>query len=228
MNIVHRVKERIRQEGLALALKYAGCASYDTLRCCIRDAAVDFRYSGRLLTNRKTRFSHLGAHDVYHSDYDALNLIFNYCHPIKDDDVLVDVGCGQGRVINYWLSRGLRNSIVGIELDPAIAGQTAAQFARQPNVRIVAGNALEHLPADGTLYYFYNPFAADKVREFAVRLQAAAGVKPRTVLYYNPQSLDAFPEDRWQAEHINFERDLGIKRWGRINKFHELAILTSR
>ena len=31
---------------------------------------------------------------------------------IKSSDVLVDVGCGRGRVINWWLSLGLGNKIV--------------------------------------------------------------------------------------------------------------------
>lgn len=225
MNVFDRLRERVKQEGILKSVKYIGCAGYDSTRSMVRDALFDFKYSGWLLDNRRSRYKHLGANDVYHSDYDALQLIFNYCCPVQDDDILVDVGCGKGRVINFWLSRGLSNRMVGLELDPDIAAQTAKQFARWPNVSICAGDAISNLPAAGTLFYFYNPFAKDKVCEFENRLLQIAPDKPVKVVYYNPKSIDVFNPKLWNIEHLNFEQDLGIQRWGRINKFHDLALI---
>jgi SAM-dependent methyltransferase len=225
MNLANRLKERMKQEGVLKTIQYAGSATYDTLRCLARDAAIDLKFSGRLLDNRKSRYPHLGANDVYHSDYDALKLIFNYCCPVMEKDVLVDVGCGKGRVINYWLSQGYSNPIIGLELDPAIAAQTAAQFSHRSNVKILEGDAIRNLPRDGTLFYFYNPFAENKVREFEQRLHKISQNTPTTVVYYNPKSLPAFRNNQWRIEQLNFEQDLGVRRWGRINKFHDLAII---
>ena len=225
MNLLNRLRERARQEGIAKMIQYIGWAGYDSLRCLARDAAFDLTYSGGLLNNCKTLYKHLGANDVYHSDYDALKLIFQFCSPINDQDVLVDVGCGKGRVINYWLSQAVKNRIIGLEIDPQIAEQTAKQFARWPNVNVAPGDAIANLPSDGTLFYFYNPFAHEKVAEFECRLRGLSNNRPVRVVYYNPKSLDVFNSEYWDIEHIDFEQDLGVKRWGRINKFHDLALL---
>lgn len=228
MNVFDRLRERAKQEGIFKTIEYMGYAAYDSARSIARDSLFDFKYSGGLLDNRRSLYKHLGANDVYHSDYDALKLIFDFCCPVHSDDILVDVGCGKGRVINYWLSRGLQNHMIGLELDPAIAAQTAKQFATWPNVRITAGDALANLPMTGTLFYFYNPFAKEKVMEFEQRLNKLPPDKRVKVVYYNPKSVDVFSPPAWDIEHLNFEHDLGIKRWGRINKFHELAIITRK
>lgn len=225
MNVIDRLRERAKQEGIIKAVKYIGCAGYDNARSMARDALFDFKYSGWLLDNRKSLYKHLGANDVYHSDYDALKLIFDYCCSVNTGDILVDVGCGKGRVINYWLSRGLNNYMIGLELDPDIAAQTAKQFARWPNVSINAGDAIHNLPLTGTLFYFYNPFAKAKVSEFENRLSQLPPGRPLKVVYYNPKSIDVFSPETWDIEYLDFEHDLGIKRWGRINKFHNLAII---
>lgn len=228
MTILRRLRERAKQDGVIKTVQYLGCAAYDSARCLARDSLLDLTYSGGLLDNRKSRFKHLGANDVYHSDYDALRLIFDYCCPVNSDDILVDVGCGKGRVINYWLSRGLRNPMIGLELDPAIAALTAKQFAMWPNVNISAGDALSNLPSAGTLFYFYNPFTKEKVYEFEARLREFPTDKAVQVVYYNPKSVDAFSSQSWNIDYLNFEQDLGVKRWGRINKFHDLAILSRK
>ena len=228
MSLTNRLKERVKQEGILKALRYWGCSSYDTVRSLTRDTLLDLYYGGKILDNCKSLYSHLGSNEVYHSDYDALNLIFNYCCPVEQMDVLVDVGCGKGRVLNYWLSRGLKNPLVGLELDPDIASQTAAQFRQRPNVSILSGDAIENLPKDGTLFYFYNPFIQTKVAEFEEQMRQLSQNKPLRVIYYNPKSLIVFQNKSWSIDCINFEQDLGLKRWGRINKFHDLAIISSK
>jgi hypothetical protein len=100
----------------------------------------------------RSRYSHLGANATDSSFYHVLSRLFRD-YPLKNTDVLVDVGCGKGRVIHWWLSHGCRNRIVGIELDETIAATTARTFARYPNVEILGGNALDLLPAEGTLFY---------------------------------------------------------------------------
>jgi len=193
-----------------------------------RDAVIDFKYCGNVLDNCKTLYKHLGANDVYHSDYDALSIIFNFCCPVAETDVLVDVGCGKGRVINYWLSQGLRNRMIGLELDPDIANQTAKQFERRPNVSILAGDAIANIPLEGSLFYFYNPFSRERVALFEEKLRKLAAAKTVKVIYYNPKSIDAFSPAMWHIEHINFDQDLGIKRWGRISKYHDLSLIQSK
>src|SRR5262249_50429971 len=78
--------------------------------------------------------------------------------PISPDDVLVDFGCGGGRLINFWLSMGLENKMIGLEIEPTLAERTTRRLAGRKNVEIIAGDGLQHLPPDATFYWLFNPF----------------------------------------------------------------------
>jgi hypothetical protein len=47
---------------------------------------------------------------------------------------------------------------MGIELDPEIAIATRGRFAQVPNVTTITGSLLEHLPAETTQIWMFNPF----------------------------------------------------------------------
>lgn len=160
-----------------------------------RNALIDIRSGGGLLSGRiRTRYAHLGAEDTVNTDYIALQHIFE--NRIKPADVLVDVGCGKGRVIQWWLSRGYRNRIIGLELDEEIANKTRQRLRRHKNVSIVAGDAIQNLPADGTLFYLYNPFATQIVSAFKERLMSIFGKRGKiTILYYECKHVEVFRDD---------------------------------
>lgn len=228
MDYIYRLKCRVEDEGLANTIRYGTYVCSDWLHRLFRDTIFDLKYSGRLLSgNKKTEYKHMGANDVYHTDYSAMPLIFRHI-TISPEDVLVDVGCGKGRVINYWLSQKLKNKIIGLELDPEIARRTAAQFSRKRNVEIIEGDAISNLPQDGTVFYFYNPFEKEKVEQFEKRVAEISKSKSVKVIYYNPKSINAFNDEKWGISFVNFEDDLGVRRWGRINKYHDLAIISRK
>lgn len=228
MSYVYRIKCRIREEGFFYTFKYIATVFYNGFNKLFEDIALDLKYSRRFLNgNKKTPYKHLGANDTYHTDYSAMPIIFKQVD-IVPEDVLVDVGCGKGRIINYWISQAVGNKIIGLELDPKIADQTALQFKKYNNVSIIEGDAIEKLPEEGTVFYFYNPFSLEKVLEFEKKLFVLSQVKPVKVIYYNPKSIEVFDRSRWNIKYINFEKDLGIRRWGRLNKYHDLAIITGQ
>lgn len=228
MNLLYRLKCRQQEEGIIKTIKYLFYMCCYCLREFLLNTFLDLRYSGRSLNgNIKTSYKKMGANDIYHTKYSALPLIFRFV-PVNKDDVLVDVGCGKGRVIIYWLSRRYRNKIVGLEIDKKIAVRTSKYFTKYKNVTIIPGNAISNLPENGTIFYFYNPFSKEIVKQFEVTLAAMYQRKPITIIYYNPKSIDVFQNDKWSTKHINFEIDLGYKRWGRINKYHELAIIKNK
>jgi SAM-dependent methyltransferase len=134
-----------------------------------------------------------GARSTQSTRYAVLRRVFRQV-AIRPDDVLVDVGCGKGRVIAWWLALGCRNRIVGLELDPRVAAATAARFAAAANVAVVAGDALEHLPADGTLFWLYHPFEEPVLRAFRDRLKEVCRGEVRLV-YNQARHLDVFRED---------------------------------
>jgi len=134
-----------------------------------------------------------GAHNTESVRYTLLWRMFEQV-AIAPDDVLVDVGCGKGRVIGWWLFQGFRNRIIGIELDPRVATVTAARFAGVSNVRVIAGDVLDNFPAEGTLFWLANPFGTPVMRAFRDRLKQAARGEVR-IIYTNARHLEAFQED---------------------------------
>jgi hypothetical protein len=160
-----------------------------------RNAARDLRYGGFLGGTIRTKQAHLGAHDIGNADYDDLEVLFSQVD-VGADDVIVDVGSGKGRAINWFLSRYPGRRIYGIELDEQVCEKAAKRLRRRREVTILCGDATELLPADGTVFYLFNPFGEDVLRRFADAFLAAGdGGRPRTIVYYNCKYLPVFADD---------------------------------
>jgi Methyltransferase domain len=175
----------------------------------------DLRSGGVLAGNVASRHVDAGAHDVVNSDVTALERIFS--GRIRADDVLVDVGCGKGRVLRWWAARGAGQRIVGLELDAEVAERTRAQVGHDPRVTVTAGDAVANVPEDGTLFYLNNPFAEPVVRAFRDRVAALRGASPPPrILYYNPVHVDVFESDpSWSVERVSIGE----------SGFHDLCVI---
>src|SRR5580704_16367679 len=101
---------------------------------------IDLRYGGRYCRDLPDLNKDSGQHALIHSNMKDLRHVFSHIN-IHPDDVLVDVGCGAGRVLNYWLSLGLPNKLIGIEYDEAVARRTAQTYRKRANVQILSGDA---------------------------------------------------------------------------------------
>jgi SAM-dependent methyltransferase len=173
-----------------------------------RNLYWDVRFGGLCgrFRYRPSPFAHLGAGATWSSEYGYLSILFERVK-INDSDVLVDVGCGQGRVLNYWLSLGLPNRLIGIELDPRVAEQARRRLRKYSNVTVVTGDALEHVPEDGTIFYLYSPFNRQVMERFQSRiLEVTAERDNVSIIYFNCVALDAFARDaRWVLERLEPE-----------------------
>lgn len=169
--------------------------SYSVARNAILSAYIDLRYGGKRATTRlNVNAGHPENNTLQHTDWKFLNEIFQQV-TIRPDDVLVDVGCGDGRVISYWLSRGCKNKIVGIEIDPDTAEDARRRFSRFPNVTILQGDAADALKqTGGTLLYIFNSFSGETLRRFA----GAAREIGAKVIFYSFHDLTPF--DGWRIE----------------------------
>ena len=168
-----------------------------------RNRYLDLKYGGDCSGTTLSRHSDLGANNVQSSYYAILSSIFSKI-PITEADVLVDVGCGKGRVINYWLSLGCRNRMIGIELDEEVALEASSRLKPYPNVTIISGNALDNIPHNGTIFYLFNPFGAHIWEQFKRRLIDLFGEKRNIVLICtNCVHIDVFENDpRWKVQHL--------------------------
>ena len=128
----------------------------------LRNRRIDRRYGGACGGSTQSRFFSSGAYGTSSADYWQLRRIFSHANglAIAANDVLVDLGCGKGRVLNHWLELGHGNRIIGIELDPEIAAAVRERLAPWSNVEVLTGDGVELLPTDATLIFLFNPFAA--------------------------------------------------------------------
>jgi hypothetical protein len=171
-----------------------GIYSYHVAIKKIMGLYIDIRYGNKLCVY-KIDSKIPECHAVMHSDYYVLEAIFSR-EEITSKDVLVDVGCGQGRIINYWLSKGLTNNIMGLEINKEIAEDAIIRYKKYRNIQILQGDAIEKLPKIGTKFFLFNPFGVRKIAEMAVKLQN----KPIEIIYYNYLFLEPFQNDNWNIE----------------------------
>lgn len=156
---------------------------------CIINAVLDFIYTGNYLDKVIPR-TRKNSYQTESTNYFLLKRIFKNIE-IKPQDVLLDVGCGHGRVITWWLQQGLKNKIYGIELNKSVADEAAKRFENYNNVKILAGDVLEKFPEDATLIYLFNPFDNGATFDFVELLNHLAK-KNVTVVYNNCLYLDHF------------------------------------
>lgn len=159
----------------------------------LQNIIKDIKYGGRFIGGtKKSKYEYLGAHDVANSDYDDLDKIFSGLE-INEKDVLLDIGCGRGRVLNYWNRKYPKNYKIGIEIDEEIANEVAARL-RKHNIKIIARDfRLENIE-EADIIYIYNPFEKDvvqKLYEIIIKnkIKTKKSVK---LIYHNAKFIEIF------------------------------------
>ena len=147
---------------------------------------LDKRFGG-ISINRTipTKYGTQGAYATQSSAYRCLRRVFRAV-PLRPDDVFVDVGCGEGRVLTYLQMKGFPGKSIGIELDTDIAKTAAQRTSSCRNITIVCGNVLEQgdLFKDATAVYLFNPFSRSVFKAFVELLESVA-INPVRLYYLN-------------------------------------------
>ena len=138
----------------------------------IIDGARDKRICGCSLSRRRDTNIEGGNHY-------APTCYWNLDEVFKDtkftaEDHFVDIGCGKGRVLAWWIGKNLPGKCTGIELDPFVAGVARKWLKRYPEdrVRLIEGNALEQEYNEYTIIYIFRPFAKEFLIRFIERLES--------------------------------------------------------
>lgn len=183
----------------------------------IRNSALDLRYGWPLTLRRSDRFPFVRRSDWLNTDYRILDQVFT--GRVRPGDVLVDVGCSRGRVLNYWLRYFGDHEIRGIELDATIADATARRLLHHRHCKVVCGDAATALP-EGTLFYLNNPFGRETVNAVRDELARRPPTQPPIrILYYHPKHLDAFwQDDDWVVERMEL-------RGPKLTPYNDLAVI---
>lgn len=106
---------------------------------------------------------------------------------ISKRNVLLDYGCGKGRV-DFYLSYQTRCRTLGIEYDPrmyerALSNQQTAVSGRRAS--FVLANAEQYpVPAEVDRCYFFNPFSVEILQKVMARILDSYYENPRNIQLY--------------------------------------------
>ena len=106
------------------------------------------------------------------------------------EDVFCDLGCGMGRVVCLAAQRPMRKC-VGIELQEPlcrIAERNAAGLrGKKAPIQIICGDVATADLSEGTIFFLFNPFGPDTLRETMENIRGSLSQKPRAIkiLYYH-------------------------------------------
>ena len=106
---------------------------------------------------------------------------------IKKDDVILDYGCGKGRV-GFFLSYQTRAKSIGIEYDERIY---ASAIENQQNafssnrVKFLKQNAEDYeVSSEVNRCYFFNPFSIELFQKVMARIIMSYYLEPREILLF--------------------------------------------
>lgn len=183
MTILKKIHSILKSEGLkSLLMKFFVCIAQKIYKIYAR--IEDYRI-GKVSVDKfkKSKYKDLGAYGTESTCYTWLKTIFK-SFPLNKDDVFVDVGCGEGRVLTYLYLRKFRGKMIGIELDEEIAQIAAQRTKKCDNIHIHHGNVLEkgELFKDATAVYLFNPFNEQILISFIEMIEK--NVDHDLILYY--------------------------------------------
>ena len=117
---------------------------------------------------------------------------------IRKKDVVLDYGCGKGRV-DFFLSYQTKANTLGIEYDERIyqgALENKKSAVSGARTAFVPTRAEEYeVPAEVNRFYFFNPFSVELLRKVMARILESYYEKPREVLlffYYPSEEYIAY------------------------------------
>ena len=110
---------------------------------------------------------------------------------IRKKDVLLDYGCGKGRV-DFFLSYQTKAETIGIEYDERIynsALENKKSYVSGRKVEFVLTNAEKYkVPTKVNRCYFFNPFSVEILRKVMARIMESYYDNPREIMlmFYYP------------------------------------------
>lgn len=123
-----------------------------------------------------------------------------------DRDVLIDLGCGKGRVLAVACHYPFRK-VMGVELDQDLAEaarnnlhRLAARGTTAPFVVDCADAAAWPIPEEVSIVFLFNPFYGETFRKVLANLRQSwdAQLRPLTVIYLQPvQHPDLLASEDW-------------------------------
>lgn len=156
--------------------------------------------------------------DQYHypyepTPYSVLERLANAGY-ITKKNILVDYGCGKGRV-DFFLAYQTRCKTIGVEYDDRIYASTLEnkKTAVSGNrTDFVLGNAEEYeVPEDADRFYFFNPFSVTLLRKVMNRIEESYYKNPREILVFFYYPSDEYVAYLMTRDDISFYDEIDCR-----------------
>ena len=106
---------------------------------------------------------------------------------VRKKDVVLDYGCGKGRV-DFFLSYQAKANTIGIEYDERIyqrAIENQESAVSKAKTEFVLARAEEYeVPSEVNCCYFFNPFSVELLRKVMARITQSYYENPREILLF--------------------------------------------
>ena len=121
------------------------------------------------------------------------------------DDVVLDYGCGKGRV-GFFLSHRTKAKTIGIEYDERIyAGALENQKAAKAKAEFVLTRAEEYeVPLEVNRCYFFNPFSAEILHKVMARIIESYYENPREIFLFFYYPADEYISYLMTVDELEF------------------------
>jgi len=130
---------------------------------------------------------------------------------IRESDVVLDYGCGKGRV-EFFLSHQTKANTIGIEYDEriyrsAIENQKTAVSGKKTEFALTRAETYE-VPLMVNRCYFFNPFSVEILRKVMARVLESYYEKPREVFLFFYYPSEEFISYLMTVDELEYYDDI--------------------
>lgn len=133
---------------------------------------------------------------------------------VGKDDILIDYGCGKGRV-SFYMNHAVGCDSVGIEYDPALCAAAdenlSGYTARRGKVSFKCVSAEDYLPGNETCFYFFNPFSEKILRSVLGRIYESYYTSPRSMKLFFYFPLDGYLSMLMTEDMLTYAGDIDCR-----------------
>ncbi len=130
---------------------------------------------------------------------------------ISKSDVVLDYGCGKGRV-DFFISHQIKANTIGIEYDERIyqsAIENQKTAISKAKTEFVLARAEEYeVPIVVNRCYFFNPFSVELLRKVMARILESYYEKPREVLLFFYYPSDEYISYLMTVDELMFYEEI--------------------
>ena len=105
---------------------------------------------------------------------------------LKKDDVLVDYGCGKGRV-SFFINNQIGCKTIGVDHSERLllmAKQNRERYGETKDITFVHSKAENFIPDEANRFYLFNPFSTKIFRQVLKRIEKSKEEHPREILIF--------------------------------------------